>query len=678
MKKNVLLLAAMFFASMTTFAQLSFSDDFESYTVGDYIGNVSADWTTWSGATGGAEDAQINSDEAASGANSIYFAGQGAGGPQDVVLPFGDKYTEGQFTYSMKVFVPENSTGAYFNLQAEETIGVTWATDIFFRDNGVVDITGGSAGGDPLMSGTYNKGEWVEFEYDINLTANSWTVYVNGDCLGAFENANNSVASIDLFPTAAGVNFYVDDVSFEYNPIASSPVLDLGINDVNLRPNALTGTVKTISGSVKNNGSDMITSFDLTLSDGITNITQPYTGLMIAAGDTYSFSLDEAYTVLEGATAVDISISNVNGTNDDENSCNNLSGTILTGYTPAPGKGVLVEEATGTWCQWCPRGAVFMDLLTDEYGNYFAGIAVHNGDPMVVEEHDAGTSAQVGQSYPNSTVERDGAVDPSGLETPFLTSLTQAPAAFLENGATYDAATGILQLSLATEFQADLSGDYRLNMVIIENGVTGTGSGYNQSNAYAGGGSGPMGGYENLPSPVPASQMVYDHVSRAILGGYLGESGSVPSTVATGETHIINYSIEVSADWDVNNLKVIGFMLNPDGTVDNASETSLAEAIDNGFQMISGIDDPIANSAIKAFPNPFGDELNIALSLEESADVTANLYSITGALLRTQAYGQMNGKNTVSMATYDLPNGIYQLNVAVGNQVIVKKVVLTR
>jgi len=676
MKKNVLFLAAMFLASVTSFAQISFSDDFEAYSVGDYVGTASPDWSTWSGATGGAEDAQVTSDQAASGSNSIYFAGQGAGGPQDVVLPFGGKHTTGQFTYSMKVFVPENSIGAYFNFQAELTVGTTWATDVFFRDNGVIDVTGGSSGAAPLMSGAYNKGEWVEIVYDINLTANSWGFYINGDCIGAFENPNNSVASIDLFPTGAGVNFYVDDVSFEYNPMASMPTLDLGISTIDLRPNSLTGTVKTISGAVKNNGTEMITSFDLTLSDGTTDINQTFTDLMLASGDSYSFSLDEAYTVLEGATSVQVSISNINGTNDDENACNNVSGTILTGVTPAPGKGVYVEEGTGTWCQFCPRGAVWMDLLTEEYPDHFMGVAVHNGDPMVVAAHDTGVGnfPDFG-GYPNSIVARQLVIDPGSMETPFLEELVIAPVALLENGATYDAVTGDLQLSLAATFGQDISGDNRLNIVIIENGVTGTSSGYAQANAYSGGGLGLLAGYENLPNPVPASQMVYNHTSRAILGGFAGEAGTLPDDIVEGETHVINYTINIPSDWDADNIKIIGFMLNADGTAENATETTIAEAIDNGFQMVVSTENLISSSAINAFPNPMGDELNIALSLEESAEVTANLYSTTGALLRSQVYGQMNGQNTVTMATYDLPSGIYQLNVIVDKQVIVKKVV---
>ena len=56
---------------MGTMASISisqtFSDDFESYSVGSYLGSSSTDWTTWSGAEGGAEDVQITDNNASSG-----------------------------------------------------------------------------------------------------------------------------------------------------------------------------------------------------------------------------------------------------------------------------------------------------------------------------------------------------------------------------------------------------------------------------------------------------------------------------------------------------------------------------------------------------------------------------------------------------------------------------------
>lgn len=34
-----------------------------------------------------------------------------------------------------------------------------------------------------------------------------------------------------------------------------------------------------------------------------------------------------------------------------------------------------------------------------------------------------------------------------------------------------------------------------------------------------------MGGFELLPNPVPAAKMTYNHVARAILGGWAGIPG---------------------------------------------------------------------------------------------------------------------------------------------------------
>ena len=70
--KKIYALAAALCMSVALNAQ-SFSDDFESYTVGNYLGSSSTDWTTWSGSSAGADDVTIVDDEAYSGTNSIYF-----------------------------------------------------------------------------------------------------------------------------------------------------------------------------------------------------------------------------------------------------------------------------------------------------------------------------------------------------------------------------------------------------------------------------------------------------------------------------------------------------------------------------------------------------------------------------------------------------------------------------
>ena len=61
-------------------------------------------------------------------------------------------------------------------------------------------------------------------------------------------------------------------------------------------------------------------------------------------------------------------------TNDDTLSIS------VTGTYAAPGKIVVGEEGTGTWCGWCPRGSVAMNWMDEKYYGYWQGIAVHNND----------------------------------------------------------------------------------------------------------------------------------------------------------------------------------------------------------------------------------------------------------------------------------------------------------
>ena len=79
-------------------------EDFESYSVGDYIGVASSVWTTWSGNTGTDEDAQVSDEQANSGTQSLKIFGSATtGGPMDVYLPIG---LDDAYEVSFNIYVP--------------------------------------------------------------------------------------------------------------------------------------------------------------------------------------------------------------------------------------------------------------------------------------------------------------------------------------------------------------------------------------------------------------------------------------------------------------------------------------------------------------------------------------------------------------------------------------------
>ena len=138
MKKKLLLGTVLGMAICGNVHAQSMSEDFEGWSVGSYMGTNSAGWTTWSGSTGGAEDVQVTSAQSSNGTKSIYFSSTLAdGGPQDVIVPFGGEHNTGDFNFSSNFYV-ENNKGAYFNFQAENTVGNVWSFNCQMHNNGTI------------------------------------------------------------------------------------------------------------------------------------------------------------------------------------------------------------------------------------------------------------------------------------------------------------------------------------------------------------------------------------------------------------------------------------------------------------------------------------------------------------------------------------------------------------
>ena len=671
--KTYLQLLSFLLISGFVFAQDSFSDDFESYMVGDYVGQQSAQWTTWSGTTGGAEDARVTDAQANSGNHSIFFQGGSGGGPQDVVLPFGGKREQGGFQYEMAMYVPVGNN-AYFNFQGETTIGQTWVMNAQFRANGNLEI---DDSGSVRLASVYPQGEWFTIGFDINLTSNLWQVSINGECIGSFDNPNNYLASIDLFPVDANSVFYVDDVSYNYDAQAEdlSFEIDASIAAGGDGSYGITGEEKRLTAVVANQGTMMINGFSVELESGSGTSMQDFSGETLAPGESTTISLDEGVMLNNGPNSVKLSLVSINGEDTDENTCNNSQQFVLQGFTPAPDKKVFIEEGTGTWCQWCPRGDVYMNLMTERYPDRFVGVAVHNNDPMMVGAWNAGLTSTPGfTGFPGAVVGRETVVDPSGIEAPFVTRVQSTAFTYLRHGASYNEATRELTVEVTTHFNFALSGDLRLFVALTEDGVTGTTSGYAQANAYAGGNNGEMGGYELLPTPVPASQMVYNHVGRYLFTAHGGMLGAYDGqNITSGSEVVHSFTYTLPTNFDHENMHIVSAFITPTGAVDNAESTTIEEAVENG---ISSTVDVVLDSGIEVYPNPFSDYTNIRMNFEAPEQVRMEVTDAMGRLIASRNYGTIQGDQVFTFDGSSLQSGIYYLKLYSGDRFTTKRVVI--
>jgi hypothetical protein len=644
MKKITFIIGAFIFSSSVN-AQL-FTDNFDSYTTGA-IGPQSTSWTTWSGTEGGTEDGTVSTAQASSGTKSVYLnATSASGGPQDCVLDFGALYNSGIFTYESKFYITSGKS-AYFNFQAVAPVGTTWALNVNMA-NGSVAVDDGVT--PDLALGNYTPATWFTLKIEANLTLHVWEAFVNGTSIGVWQNAINSVRSLNLYPTG-GNQYWVDDVMFDHQPytLANLNAVAAGLN---MGGNIATQVVNPTA-MVVNGGTTAINSFDAVLNYNGTNYTQNITGQNIASLGAYTVNF-AGVTLVAGSNVATLTISNVNGTTDDVVT-DDLISIPINPTVPALGKMVVGEEATGTWCQWCPRGAVYMDLFETNYPTFWAGIAVHNGDPMTVTDYDAAIGALV-SGYPNALVDRGTEVDPSGMGTDFFSRLQTAPVAFIQNGATWDMATRTLNVSISAEFQTAASNSYKLACVLTEDNVTGTGSGYNQSNAYAGGAS-------------------------VISPSFDGEPMSFPAVVNAGETHTLNMTFVLPAAWDENEIHIIGMLIAPNGRIDNAGKATITEALSNGFVVgntasVTEINTDQLDATFRVFPNPAAENTTVGINLTKESMVSLKFMDMAGKTIASRNYGSLNGSSTVELNTSELEAGVYLIELTVNNEVMVKRLIV--
>ena len=675
MKTHLLTSLVVSAAILSTNAQ-TYSDDFESYNAGDYIGVQSASWTTWSNAPGGNEDTQINTVKANSGTNSLYFSSTAAnGGPQDGILSFGGEHDLGSFVFETAMFV-ENGKGGYFNLQGTSTAGQTWQVSVNFLQTGVIRFTG--AGID--LEVPYPTDAWFDFKLEGNLNTSNWEVFIDNTSAGTYIANEIQIASMNVYPvnsTNVGGNgqssFWMDDISYTHTPVTLSQ-LNGGLIGFDI-PTLISGQTKTPNLRFRNLGLDPITSAEIEIEYNGTTTVETFNFSSLASKEVITLESTNTISLIDGPHDLKATILKVNGVTDTE-AADNVTIKVIDPIIPAENKLVIAEEGTGTWCGWCPRGAVAMENAAHEFEGFFQGIAVHNGDPMAIANYDTGLGTLI-SGFPSAVVDRGSDIDPGNIPSAFFTQLTVEPSAILTNGATYNSATNELNVSITVELTDDISDDWKIACTLVENDVTGTGSGYGQRNYYAGGGSGVMGGYEDLPSTVPASQMVYDDVARAISPNFTGYSG-FSGTTQSGNTKTFNFTFQLDPDWKTDDMHIVGLLMNSAGKIDNGSTSTIDEAVASGYVSgtnVLGTNELVFNPAeVNVYPNPVVNELTIELTGDTEQTITYSIVDVVGKVVLSGT--TINNNSVIKLDVSSFKKGVYFINFSDRHENVVQKIVI--
>ncbi len=441
---------------------------------------------------------------------------------------------------------------------------------------------------------------------------------------------------------------------------------DAILNSATLNRYSLVSTNNTVAMSITNDGSNAITSVTADWNDGTSHSS--VITCNIAAGATANVNHPTAVTY---ATAVEknitVTITNVNG-GTDPNMANNVDAQDFNTVSALVEKNVLFEEGTGTWCGWCPRGAVAMNKAYVDHPTGFIGIAAHNGDVMTVTEYDAGCNFS---GFPSANVDREDLGIDAGtadFDTYYASRITKIPPAAISATIT-NSGSAFTIVGSATFKTPYAAANLRLAAIISENNVTGTGTTYNQANYYANNAAGVMGGYESKPNPVLAADMVYPHVGRALLGGFNGQAGSVPAVITDGQVASYTFNYTVPATSTLTNMHVTVLLIDQaTGVVVNAKEYELNAT--GGLNTISKED-----FKLNVYPNPANGLVNVAFEAINS-NYTVSIVDLSGRTVVSNNYTNLSGAQAIAVPVNEVVAGTYLVTVSTEGTSYTQQVVI--
>lgn len=247
---------------------------------------------------------------------------------------------------------------------------------------------------------------------------------------------------------------------------------------------------------------------------------------------------------------------------------------------------MLVEEGTGTWCAYCPRGIVGLARMFEKYPGTFIPVAIHYNDEMSLDDY---AMYMQFPNYPSCNIDRMyWGLDPNFDDLEDMYDEQDALGAFAEVAleGSVDTEEGIVSGKVTAKFDFNnANADYRLAYILTEDDVIGP-----QLNAFYGGGYGEMGGFEDLGMNVP--EYSHQHVARGVYPSFDGGRAFL-SGIEKDKEMKEEFEFTLPSNVDTSNLSLaVALIDGHTGMVINSSlikleekESSVAMLKQNGWRL---------------------------------------------------------------------------------------------
>jgi len=535
--------------------------------------------------------------------------------------------------------------------------------------------------------GGFTEKATVEVSIDSGHT---WTVVsiLAGNTQGWWEPRYINLSAYAGTP-AVEIGFrYSDNTGWELGwgidniLIYTPPAADLALTSV--KPDssgptnfAAAGTPVNFTGTVFNFGTNPVSGFDLIYQQGSNAaVTTSVSGVLIPPFSSYNFTDTAAYIMpaYTGNYPFQVWIYLAG----DNNHSNDTLPASLNDVTFMPAKRPLIEELTGTWCGLCVSGFIYLDSLRSLYSGTADIVSVHDHDPMGTENTHVENydwylqTIPIYNGFPGMFVDRRSYSNPFELITAYNQDAVNFGFADISAASNLDTA-GNLTISCQVKPAINLTGDYRLELILEEINVNNTGSGYSQHDDYSfQSGNLPLAGegfnFQDSQVNIASGSMYYNFVARytvpdldPVTGGV---SYSLPNSMTADSFYAYSFdAIALAHDWSPENLYATILLI--DNNVANTTYMQVLNSVQTKVLVPAAVTNPnVGAEGLRIFPNPASDEVNIRFRLNYEDKVSVNVKDMLGRSLISNSGSVMNeGEQQLTISTRYLPDGMYIISI---------------
>ena len=462
---------------------------------------------------------------------------------------------------------------------------------------------------------------------------------------------------------------------------------DAGIQDVTVANSYTTGSTVTVGGTLENTGLNTLTAVDVNWSTdgGVTVNTNSITP-NVASFNTASFSHTITTTAANPGAFTDLMVwtSNPNGVPDSLTANDTLNTQFFVNNGTTVSRDVLLEEFTTAPCQFCPDGAVVVEQILAA-NPAVIGVGEHacfGTDAMTIPEASAYCAA-FGSGAPTACIDR--------VLFPGETSVAHGRGTWAANANSRSAIGSVVSVNVTgvynpatRQVNADITasfvdyavpGDIRVTLFVVEDSVTGTGSGYNQVNAYN-----TQAGHPYFGAGNPIVGYVHRHVLRDVYPttDAWGDNTIIPTSPMLNTNYVKSNTFTLNSAWKSNDVSLVAFVSyynanTAERVVLNAAEVKL----NNLTTSIEKIQKDV--SSLTIYPNPTADISTIAFNLSAAKPVLLSVRDITGKEVIAQDFGTLSaGVQKIFIDASNLTSGIYFASISIGEEVVTKKISVSK